>query len=160
MRIRKSRGNVGYTRNMPTDRESARERDRRYRERNPERARELARERQRRYRELHPERVVESRITRKDQQREYNRQRYANARSKIFDHYGWSCACCGSIERLTIDHVDGNGSEHRAAIGGLTGIPFYLWLIRNGFPAGYQTLCDPCNRSKNRGQICELDHAS
>lgn len=34
----------------------------------------------------------------------------------------------------------------------------YRWLIKNGFPEGFQTLCWPCNRSKGNRQVCQLDH--
>ncbi len=35
----------------------------------------------------------------------------------------------------------------------------YRWLIRNGFPEGFQTLCMPCNSSKRDGDRCRLGHA-
>ena len=35
---------------------------------------------------------------------------------------------------------------------------FYGWLIANGFPPGYQTLCRPCNASKADSPACRLDH--
>lgn len=78
-------------------------------------------------------------------------------REQVFAHYGASCACCGSLARLTIDHVRGDGLEHRRRIGPGT-CALYRWLIRNEFPAGFQTLCRPCNASKGRGRSCRLDH--
>jgi hypothetical protein len=93
-----------------------------------------------------------------------NRQNEARKRDKmrkrVFDHYGWSCACCGSTKRLTIDHIDGTGGEHRKELFGrqLAGWHFYRWLIRHGFPDGYQTLCFPCNLSKRDGDRCRLNH--
>ena len=39
------------------------------------------------------------------------------------------------------------------------GRDFYAWLVRNGFPEGFQTLCWPCNKSKDTGDRCRLDHA-
>jgi hypothetical protein len=79
-------------------------------------------------------------------------------RKAVFDHYGWSCACCGSTERPSIDHVNGDGGEHRRQLGGKTRSPLlvYRWLIKNGFPEGFQTLCMPCNRSKGRRDRCRL----
>lgn len=83
-------------------------------------------------------------------------------RAKVFDHYGWSCACCGATERLTIDHVNGDGAAHRIELYGTDrgkgGVPFYAWLVRQGFPPGYQTLCLSCNSSKQGGDRCRLDH--
>ncbi len=80
-------------------------------------------------------------------------------RNQVFAHYGRSCACCRAREGLTIDHVHGNGAEQRAELGPKgVGVHFYHWLVVNGFPPGYQTLCGPCNQSKGRGPACRLDH--
>ncbi len=38
------------------------------------------------------------------------------------------------------------------------GNAIYHWLVVNGFPPGFQTLCGPCNRSKGRGSACRIDH--
>ena len=84
-----------------------------------------------------------------------------SVRSQVFDHYGWSCACCGITEDLSIDHVHGNGVEHRLEAFGdrhVDSIMFYRWLVRNGFPEGFQTLCRPCNSSKQTGERCRLRH--
>jgi hypothetical protein len=85
----------------------------------------------------------------------------------VFGHYGESCACCGSTQEPTIDHVAGDGREHREllarALGtdaSLTGQRFYRWLIANDFPEGYQVLCVPCNASKGTAEYCSLDHAN
>jgi hypothetical protein len=74
----------------------------------------------------------------------------------VFGHYGRSCACCGVTDRLCIDHVNGDGEQHRAAIGGQHKI--YRWLIDDGFPEGFQTLCAPCNSSKARNARCPVNH--
>ena len=84
-----------------------------------------------------------------------NRKAWAKMRRNVFEHYGLSCACCGesTFEFLEIDHVDGDGkgNDHRREIG-YSGI--YKWLIRNGFPEGFQTLCSNCNRAKFRYGVC------
>ncbi len=91
--------------------------------------------------------------------------RYRDAsRAAVFSHYGRVCACCGTADDLTIDHVNGDGARHRQALYGDsqqgTGADhFYVWLIKQGFPAGYQTLCRPCNASKKGSLACRLDHA-
>jgi hypothetical protein len=80
-------------------------------------------------------------------------------RTDVYDHYGWACACCGSTEDLTIDHVKGDGGAHRKELGlDGSGTKFYRWLRANGFPAGFQTLCRACNRSKAGGTECQLAH--
>lgn len=81
---------------------------------------------------------------------------HESARSAVFGHYGTFCACCGSTDRLNIDHISGGGTEHRQQVG--RGYTFYLWLIRNDFPDGYQTLCSPCNASKFTGTRCRIEH--
>jgi len=82
----------------------------------------------------------------------------AEVRARVFAHYGTACACCGSTEELTIDHAGGGGTEHREQLfgGSHAGGPFYRWLVREGFPDGYQALCAPCNNSKGDGRLCLL----
>lgn len=109
------------------------------------------RERRQRYRALYPERYRD--LRRASAQRRRHRQR-----EMVFDHYGRSCACCGAGEPLTIDHVNGDGAEHRRAMGNSGGTHFYHWLVVNGFPPGFQSLCGPCNQSKGRGPACRLSH--
>lgn len=77
----------------------------------------------------------------------------AQVRDAVFDAYGWSCACCSdSVPRfLTIDHVNGNGSEHRK----LTGPALHRTLRREGYPEGYRTLCSSCNAGRHiNGGLC------
>ncbi len=83
---------------------------------------------------------------------------HARLRAAVFDHYGRSCACCGATENLAIDHVNGDGPQHRAAAGIKTGTRTYRWLVKNNFPDGFQTLCTPCNASKGAGASCNLNH--
>lgn len=77
----------------------------------------------------------------------------ARLRREAFDHYGWACACCGEDgpEFLTIDHINNDGANHRAAIGNAS-IP--RWLKKNGFPEGFQTLCFNCNCAKGIHGVC------
>lgn len=109
-------------------------------------------DRMRLYHAAHPE-VARERVRRWEQR----------LRPTIFAHYGSTCACCGTTEDLTIDHIDGGGGAHRKELFGNSrkaGGRFYAWLIRNGFPAGYQTLCQPCNGSKREGERCRLIHST
>jgi hypothetical protein len=84
-------------------------------------------------------------------------------RVAVFGHYGQACACCGSSDDLTIDHINGGGQAHRDQLAnggrGGHGGQFCRWLIKNGFPEGFQALCRPCNASKKEGSRCNLDHA-
>jgi hypothetical protein len=152
---------------MSRDPEKHREAQRRYREAN----REKRRESQRRYCEAHPERQRESerryREARPERVAETQRKRLARLKAAVFGHYGDQCVCCGTTDRPTIDHINGDGRAHRKELYGhrpsfeesrTTGPEFYAWLIRNGFPDGYQTLCLPCNASKGDGARCRLQH--
>ena len=98
------------------------------------------------------------------QQVEYQRQYTAELKTQVLAHYGEVCKCCGcrDFDYLTVDHIDGNGGEHRVELFGsnkAAGRVFYLWLIRNGFPDGYQSLCKSCNYSKGKTPQCRKDHS-
>lgn len=80
-------------------------------------------------------------------------------RKAVFDHYGWECACCGSRDQLTIDHINGDGWAHRKELFGspfISGTAIYRWLVNNDFPDNFQTLCAPCNNSKHTRKKCML----
>lgn len=81
-------------------------------------------------------------------------------RTKVLNHYGHRCACCGEGRRefLAIDHIAGGGERLRRRIGGgrrrqgpseLCG-----WLLRHNFPEGYQLLCHNCNQAKGSFGLC------
>ena len=77
----------------------------------------------------------------------------AQLKAEVLTHYGiGNCACvkCGfaDIRALSIDHINGNGGQHRQAEGITGGRPFYVWLRKNGFPKGFQTLCMNCQYIK------------
>lgn len=97
----------------------------------------------------------------------HNRRYRRASRATVLAHYGTVCACCGTTEQLTIDHINGDGAEHRRQMyghrpkykAGFEGsASFYRWLIKQGFPPGYQTLCRGCNSSKRGGERCRLQH--
>lgn len=78
----------------------------------------------------------------------YRKERNLKIKLNTLTHYGnGKCACvkCGEnrLACLSLDHIDGNGAEHRREIG-RTAIALYFWLIKNDFPEGYQTLCMNC----------------
>ena len=81
-------------------------------------------------------------------------------KQRILKEYGEFCTCCGESNPifLTLDHIDNNGAAQRKSIFGKKvrgGYNFYLWLKRNNFPTGLQTLCFNCNQGRyiNKG-IC------
>jgi len=127
------------------------------------------REYSRHWRETHPDeardydrrRHIAKRETILGRMRERQRDYRADLRAAVFTHYGTVCACCGTAKRLSIDHVSGDGAEHRERLYGRRnggGVQFWRWLIKQGFPQGYQTLCLPCNQSKGNGKRCKITH--
>lgn len=67
-------------------------------------------------------------------------------RREVIEHYGGKCTCCGEsiFEFLQLDHINNDGAAHRKQIGK----GMYGWVIRNGFPEGFQVLCTNCNLAK------------
>lgn len=80
------------------------------------------------------------------------KRRHWELKVEILRNYGGDppkCACCGEVvvEFLSIDHIDGKGNLHRKEIRKPSGITFYRWLKKSGFPSGYRVLCFNCNLS-------------
>ena len=80
---------------------------------------------------------------------------------RVLSHYSDGklvCVRCGESDMacLTIDHINGGGNAHRKVIGS----HFYSWLIKQGFPEGYQTLCMNCQMKKkhNEEEFNNLEH--
>lgn len=122
-----------------------------YRQRHQDQLRKGGRERAAAVRAADPEAA-------RQKQRDY----WQKIKNQVLDHYGHKCACCAAATHLSIDHISGDGAEHREELYGNarhgSGWRFYMWLINNSFPPGYQTLCRSCNRSKGNGPRCQLDH--
>ncbi|MGH3304891.1 MAG: hypothetical protein ACRDOK_25130 [Streptosporangiaceae bacterium] len=114
--------------------------------------------RQAQWREVNREKLRQQERDRYDANREQVLAQLREYREKALEHYGRSCACCGSTDHPEIDHIHGGGTAHRRVLGISGGYWFCKWLADQGFPDGYQTLCRPCNRSKADGQRCRLDH--
>lgn len=76
-------------------------------------------------------------------------QRELEIKEECLTHYSngeLACVKCAfnDIRALSIDHIEGDGAEHRRLNHCKRGAPFYRWLRRNGYPEGYQTLCMNC----------------
>lgn len=70
---------------------------------------------------------------------------------------GAFCACCGEhrMEFLQLDHIAGNGKEHRRQLGNAKhGHPFYRYLRRNHYPPGLRVLCANCNLARGFFGYC------
>ena len=71
-------------------------------------------------------------------------------RLRVLSHYSnetMRCACCAQDEVLflTIDHVKDDGAAHRRQTRNAN---IYSWIVRQGFPPGFQILCITCNLAK------------
>lgn len=76
-------------------------------------------------------------------------------RDQMVAAYGGRCACVACPERnsafLTLDHIQGDGKEHRARVGSHS----YADLRRKGWPQdGYRLLCWNCNAMTRNGKRC------
>jgi hypothetical protein len=84
------------------------------------------------------------------------RDSHARRRRTVIDNLGGKCVCCGETEIvfLTVDHIEGGGNDHRRQLGG-SSQNLYRWLIKKGFPDGFQVLCFNCNQGKHvNGGVC------
>lgn len=110
------------------------------------------------WREANPEKKAsqnaEWRAENGERRRQYMRDRARRIKERVILHYGDACACCheSNIAFLCLDHVNGGGNKHRAEVGG--GSSFYGWIVRNGFPDGFQILCHNCNFAKGAYGEC------
>ncbi len=88
-------------------------------------------------------------------------ERQKRLKARVIEHYSNGtdlCICCDEniVEFLTIDHIDNDGGEHRQKLNGGNrgGSWFYVWLIKNNFPEGFQVLCMNCNWGKRNSGTC------
>ncbi|MBA3240596.1 MAG: hypothetical protein H0T60_05145 [Acidobacteria bacterium] len=129
------------------NRERIKEKKRAWEEANAEHVQEYARS----YKEANRERNNANSLARyyADQERAKAAQRRhkRNLRNRVIEAYGSVCACCreSRLEFLAIDHINGGGNQHRKVLKISSGSDFYRYLIKQGFPQGYQVLCHNCN---------------
>jgi len=69
------------------------------------------------------------------------------------------CACCGERELtfLTLDHVNGDGAQHRRSLSADTGASFYRALKMLGYPDDppLEVVCQNCNYGRWAGKgVC------
>jgi hypothetical protein len=81
---------------------------------------------------------------------------YAREKDRMLAAYGGACRCCGEArpQFLAIDHIFGDGAEHRRETGRQS-FQLYIWLRRRGYPQDrFQLLCHNCNRAKGHRGVC------
>ena len=83
-------------------------------------------------------------------------------RMEVLLSYGGECLCCGEhrYEFLGMDHIDGNGAQHRRDEGLHGGTEFYMWLKKNDYPEGFRVLCHNCNFSRGHLGYCPCGDGS
>jgi len=85
----------------------------------------------------------------KDHRREVNKAYIAELKETTLSKYSGgppACNRCGfsDIRALSIDHIAGDGCEHRRVDVKGGGFRMYLWLKYRNYPTGYQVLCMNC----------------
>ena len=93
----------------------------------------------------------------------YARDRRRKSRIAVLRHYGegsLACACCGeaTYEFLALDHIAGNGAEHRRQHP-MIGHQLAQWLKTHGFPDGFRVLCHNCNMARGLHKVCPHEMA-
>ena len=72
---------------------------------------------------------------------------------EVFNHYtnnNIRCQCPSNqctethIEFMTIDHIEGGGTQHRKELS-QKGTTQYVWIKNNNYPLGFRILCMNCN---------------
>lgn len=111
----------------------------------PEQVREQRKKWRKTNREKEKKRRKEWRIAHPEIAQECKRKYRLRIRIAVLTHYGkgkLACAHCGfsDMRALSIDHISGNGKEHKRQI--RQNITAWLW--RENFPSGFQTLCMNC----------------
>ncbi len=94
-----------------------------------------------------------------EKRRQCNRERCVQLKKEVLTHYGNSelkCVKCGfnNLHALTIDHINGNGRNHRKQLGiDGGGRRFYFWLKKENYPEGYRTLCANCQFIEHANKV-------
>lgn len=160
--LKRQRNKEAAARYRERNRERYNQRMRDWREGNREQSRLLSREwRNRKLANGTPDEVAAIRKA----ESEKTKRAQAVCKEQVFTAYGgYKCNCCGESEPmfLSIDHIDNNGAEERRS--GLyagSGVGFYQWLRKSGFPSGYQVFCMNCNTGKHKnGGVCPHQSSS
>jgi len=89
------------------------------------------------------------------------KRRTLRIKTDVLTHYGngkLACVRCGfdDIRALSIDHIKNDGAEFRKTMQpnrsrAFSGLEFYVWLQKNNYPDGLQTLCMNCQWVKRMG---------
>jgi hypothetical protein len=111
------------------------------------------------YKERHKEYLKEWRSKNKERYKATKRKAYDAIRLECFEHYGGAvCRCCGEtmIEFLHLDHINGDGAQHRRENPTIKGGSGLYWALKKAsWPdVPLQVLCANCNLGKRTGKYC------
>ena len=75
-----------------------------------------------------------------------------NLRNEVLVAYGSCCACCKEQRKefLQVDHIDGDGANHRREVGSY----IYHWLRKHNYPNKFRLLCANCNWARGIYGYC------
>ena len=93
------------------------------------------------------DRVYASRLQWRKRTGNYDRKYKEKLKEIIVREYGGCCVDCGEedVVVLSIDHVYGNGKQHRIKLK-KRGNSFYSWLRKNNYPKEeFELVCRNCN---------------
>ena len=96
------------------------------------------------------------RLKKQRQERDCYYRRMPAIKTEVLSHYRKEgrLQCCSpgclisDMDILSLDHINDDGAEHRRQGILRGGFNFYKQLRKDGFPAGYQTLCFNCQLKK------------
>jgi hypothetical protein len=107
-------------------------------------------EKHREYHATHKEQEAEYRAKNRDKHNRSDKERKQQLKLYVISLYGGHCDLCGPAnpdawnpEFLTLDHVNGDGAEHRRAVGRSAGYKIYAEVLALGVPdfSRFRLLC-------------------
>jgi hypothetical protein len=119
---------------------------RQWRDRNREKILEYQKRERAKNPEKHRERRRQWYIRNRDTRREWLKENRKNRKLEVITHYGGKCQWPNGCDvrdpdMLTIDHINGNGANHRREFKKIGQPRIDAWLIKNNYPAGFRVLC-------------------
>jgi hypothetical protein len=96
----------------------------------------------------------------KDKASESKKRRHRELREAVLVLYGYTCTCCGESRRefLSIEHINGGGTQHRKS---MDCQKIYRQLLAEEKPLpDYTLLCHNCNQARGYYGYCPHERES
>lgn len=122
----------------------------------PESKKIIIRKKSREYASRNKKKIENYYKNNKDRCKEQSKNQAIDAAFKCLSHYKKGekieCVFCkeSQYEFMSLDHIDGNGAEHRRLNNYESGTSTYLWAKRNNYPPIFQVACMSCNHARSR----------